>query len=164
VVLLLKEKKDHIISGSLRTTNASIDASAIAQMFGGGGHVQAAGFKVKNSDLETVEKEVIQKIREYQAKRLNLSENILELPPTKPLELKLPPVQELTHENTQEFVGAEDPKDTLEENTPFQDEPINETSFIDTIIKTIPRNQEDNIDEENTETELEPGVTYKFED
>ncbi len=76
VVLILKEKADGgIVSGSLRTTTASVDASAIAGLFGGGGHVQAAGFKLKNTGLAQVEQMVIEKIKAYQTARLHLIEN-----------------------------------------------------------------------------------------
>ena len=69
VVLLLKERTDGLISGSVRTTSAAIDASQIAEMFGGGGHVQAAGFKIPATDLPATENMVIEKIREFQRKR-----------------------------------------------------------------------------------------------
>jgi hypothetical protein len=72
VILLLKEKSVGIISGSIRTTSASVDASEIASIFGGGGHSRAAGFKVKNPDFDKVYKYVIEKIKEYQANRLNI--------------------------------------------------------------------------------------------
>ncbi|MBU0668460.1 bifunctional oligoribonuclease/PAP phosphatase NrnA, partial [Patescibacteria group bacterium] len=69
IVLLIKEKEDGIISGSVRTINSSIDASAVAEMFGGGGHTQAAGFKIRSEDLEKTEKMIIEKVREFQEKR-----------------------------------------------------------------------------------------------
>ncbi|KKQ71485.1 MAG: MgpA protein, phosphoesterase RecJ domain-containing protein [Candidatus Peregrinibacteria bacterium GW2011_GWC2_39_14] len=72
VILLLKEKSVGVISGSIRTTSASVDASEIASIFGGGGHSRAAGFKVKNPDFDKVYKYVIEKIKEYQANRLNI--------------------------------------------------------------------------------------------
>ncbi len=72
IVLLLKEKSEGIISGSVRTTTPSADASSIAEMFGGGGHVRAAGFKIKSNDFYETEKMVVSKIRAYQKQRLNL--------------------------------------------------------------------------------------------
>ena len=73
VILLFKDNQNGMLSGSLRTTSASIDASQIAQMFGGGGHLQAAGFKVKNGqDFDLKLAEVLTKIKQFQAKRLNL--------------------------------------------------------------------------------------------
>lgn len=73
VILLLKDNLNGVISGSLRTTSPNIDASKIALLFGGGGHLQAAGFKIKNGqDFDLHLAEVLQKIRQFQAKRLNL--------------------------------------------------------------------------------------------
>ena len=72
VILLLKEKKPGLVKGSLRTTTASCDASKIAEGFGGGGHIQAAGFKIEGKSLEEAEKLVIKKIKKYQAERLHI--------------------------------------------------------------------------------------------
>lgn len=69
VVLLLKEHAG-IISASLRTTSPSIDATHIAKLFGGGGHVQAAGFKIESTDLFGTEQKIINTIRKFQAERL----------------------------------------------------------------------------------------------
>lgn len=77
VVLLLKDNLNGMLGGSLRTTSASIDASKIAQIFGGGGHLQASGFKIKNGqDFDVHLAEVLNKIKDFQAKRLNLPEEV----------------------------------------------------------------------------------------
>ena len=47
IVMLLKEKDNETIKGSLRTTHPETDVSKIAQLFGGGGHAKAAGFSIK---------------------------------------------------------------------------------------------------------------------
>jgi len=76
VILLFKDNLNDMLGGSIRTTSAGIDASKIAQMFGGGGHLQAAGFKIKNDqDFEVQLANVLKKIKKFQAKRLNLPEN-----------------------------------------------------------------------------------------
>jgi len=72
VVLLIKERSAGLISCSVRTTKSSVDANMIAEMFDGGGHVQAAGFKIKSDNLGDTEQTIIQKVREYQAKRLKI--------------------------------------------------------------------------------------------
>lgn len=46
-ILVLREKSDGTIKGSLRTTMPNVDVSKIAKFFGGGGHKKAAGFTVK---------------------------------------------------------------------------------------------------------------------
>ncbi len=72
IVLLLKEKSDGLLYGSLRTLSDNLDASEIASLFGGGGHHKAAGFRIKDASFESHGQMVIQKILDYQAKRLNL--------------------------------------------------------------------------------------------
>lgn len=74
VVLLMKERGDGVISCSLRTTNPSVDASKIAEHFGGGGHTQAAGFRMSDLDLREAEYEAIQFIKEFQKSRLGIVE------------------------------------------------------------------------------------------
>lgn len=45
-ILLLREEKDGIIKGSLRTSDPDVDLSKLAQQLGGGGHAKAAGFSL----------------------------------------------------------------------------------------------------------------------
>lgn len=52
VVLLLKEKGKGFVTGSLRAPGKNADVSAIAQLLGGGGHIKAAGFRIKDKSLE----------------------------------------------------------------------------------------------------------------
>jgi phosphoesterase RecJ-like protein len=131
VVLLLKEREDGIISGSIRTTSQAIDASKIAQMFGGGGHVQAAGFKIESDDLAGTERLVTEKIKASQAERLGhtSSEESTTLQQMPILEQKA--VDKMTDMNSQE------------------------TTFTDLVIRK---------GKTEKETELEPGISYKFED
>ncbi len=67
IVVLLSEREGYI-DGNIRTTKG-VNATEIAKMFGGGGHSRAAGFQLKNTTLAMVEREVIEKIREFQKKR-----------------------------------------------------------------------------------------------
>lgn len=46
-VMVLKEKADGTIKGSLRTTRDDVDVAAVAKLFGGGGHKKAAGFTIR---------------------------------------------------------------------------------------------------------------------
>lgn len=46
-IMVLREKSDGTIKGSLRTTQPGVDVSKIAEFFGGGGHKKAAGFTIK---------------------------------------------------------------------------------------------------------------------
>ncbi|MFA5134806.1 MAG: bifunctional oligoribonuclease/PAP phosphatase NrnA [Patescibacteria group bacterium] len=52
-IIVLREKADGTIKGSLRTTQPDVDVSAIAKFFGGGGHKKAAGFTVKGRIVQT---------------------------------------------------------------------------------------------------------------
>jgi len=70
IILLFKEFED-VISCSVRTTSPAIDATQIAKIFDGGGHVQAAGFKIQSTDLGEVETRVIRAIKDFQDKRLH---------------------------------------------------------------------------------------------
>jgi len=65
--LLLSEKNGDL-HGSLRSTNKSKDVSAIANLFGGGGHAMAAAFQIPATSLELSGAEVIKKIKEFQSK------------------------------------------------------------------------------------------------
>ena len=62
IVVLIKEKKD-AISVSIRTTTPVVDATKIAEHFGGGGHQRAAGFSMKGMDLRKAECEIIYYIK-----------------------------------------------------------------------------------------------------
>lgn len=73
VVLLLKEKDNGLLSGSLRTTSEAVDASEIAGFWEGGGHPKAAGFRIENvTDFAQTAQTIVERIKTYQQKRLNL--------------------------------------------------------------------------------------------
>jgi phosphoesterase RecJ-like protein len=63
-VLLLKEK-DSNIHGSFRSTTPSVDVSVLARLFDGGGHTQAAAFRMENATLAQKEMEIINRIRQH---------------------------------------------------------------------------------------------------
>jgi len=63
---LLMSEKNGDVHGSLRSTNKSYDVSAIARLFGGGGHQMAAAFQINNSSLEQSSAMIVQKIKDYQ--------------------------------------------------------------------------------------------------
>jgi phosphoesterase RecJ-like protein len=52
-ILFLRERKDGVIKGSLRTSHPSFDVSRLARLVGGGGHPKASGFTVEGKLLET---------------------------------------------------------------------------------------------------------------
>ncbi len=72
VIFLIKQNKDYV-SISTRSTANGIDVGKLCAENGGGGHPRAAGFKVPgNRPFEEVVAEVVKKVREFQAKRLNI--------------------------------------------------------------------------------------------
>ncbi len=71
IVFIVKEDEDKI-SCSLRSTTPAANVSEIAEHFSGGGHVQAAGFRIPGAAFQSALQEIINYIKQYQAKRLNL--------------------------------------------------------------------------------------------
>jgi phosphoesterase RecJ-like protein len=70
---LLLSERERGIAGSLRAINKSVDCTEIAKAFGGGGHQGAAAFLIPKGDLEEVKDRVLEKIKEYQKKRLGIA-------------------------------------------------------------------------------------------
>lgn len=70
VILLLEEKPDGSLHGSLRSTNENIDISPIAAKFEGGGHSMAAGFTIPNATVDTHQNQILQLIEQFQRSRL----------------------------------------------------------------------------------------------
>jgi phosphoesterase RecJ-like protein len=69
IVLLLSEKEPGKINGNLRkSSKEKFDLVRIATQFNGGGHEEAAGFRIEG-DLEKVEHLVVEAIRDFQKKR-----------------------------------------------------------------------------------------------
>ena len=60
VAVVLKEADDGV-KGSLRSRD-DVDVRKIAEVLGGGGHIKAAGFKIKNTSLEEAFNKVINEI------------------------------------------------------------------------------------------------------
>ncbi len=67
---LLLSERDGKVHGSLRSVDRTMDVSQVAALFGGGGHTMAAAFDMADVTLSEVEENIIHKIRQFQAKRL----------------------------------------------------------------------------------------------
>lgn len=160
IVILLKQKETGAISGSIRTPNPAIDASAVAEMFGGGGHVQAAGFKIESEDMDEVEKMVLTKVKDFQEKRLKTAasfeykETTEKLPEKKMI--KEPNDSEVEEEKTKKTKELQSSKNKKAKDQK-KSEPKEEEkeSFTDFVIKA-------NMGDE--ETDIEEGMIYRFED
>lgn len=159
VVLLIKERSDGLVSGSLRTTSSAIDASAIAEMFDGGGHVQAAGFKIKSSDLHATEQEIIKKIKEFQGKRLNIH------PDEHPELIASGANGQLSEPKAPVWEADEEPekkKDESDEQNNGQKHKKNKENQQNEQ-KNKRNDVVENVSKDQNEIDLQPGVTYKFE-
>lgn len=65
VVMLLKEKEPGFISGSFRAPGQLADVSEIAKSMNGGGHKKAAGFRIKQMNMEEALQYARQNIANY---------------------------------------------------------------------------------------------------
>ncbi|CAN5195394.1 bifunctional oligoribonuclease/PAP phosphatase NrnA [soil metagenome] len=63
-VLLISEREGNL-HGSFRSVNQSTDVSALAALFGGGGHPQAAAFSMNSATLKDQEQEIIKRLRDH---------------------------------------------------------------------------------------------------
>lgn len=73
IILLLEEKADGSLHGSLRSTSDEINISSIAQKYNGGGHAMAAGFTIPNATVDTHQNEILAVIEQFQKDRTNSS-------------------------------------------------------------------------------------------
>ncbi|MBU1019323.1 MAG: bifunctional oligoribonuclease/PAP phosphatase NrnA [Patescibacteria group bacterium] len=94
IVMILKEKKQGLVSGSLRTPNKGANANEIAKLFGGGGHQKAAGFRIYDMNFHEAEGYVLQKIREYQSE----GGGAIDQPHMQPAKIEVPPQIQATPE------------------------------------------------------------------
>jgi phosphoesterase RecJ-like protein len=134
IVLLLKEKEDGSLSGSIRTTSDSVDASDLASHWGGGGHARAAGFRLADGRFSVEGNQIIEKIKSYQSRRLHL---------------------QTEHSTPAEHTPPESGPARLEEpaKKAAESRPEHKPEDQGTISK-----------KEQTPRNLTPGVKYKFED
>jgi len=88
VIMLIKQnEKEGYTSVSMRSTTNAVDVGKIAAEMGGGGHVRAAGYKVRDGRaFDQIVSEILAKVREYQAKRLNIQPEDLKKKEEKPRE------------------------------------------------------------------------------
>src|SRR5437879_5321741 len=68
VAVFFEELADGKVRVSMRSKDEAVDVCAICQKFGGGGHILAAGARVRGS-LAEVEEKVLEEIREVLKRR-----------------------------------------------------------------------------------------------
>ncbi len=59
VAAFVKESRDGVVGVSLRSKESVHDVAAVARQFGGGGHCNAAGFKVAGTTVDRLKSEVV---------------------------------------------------------------------------------------------------------
>jgi phosphoesterase RecJ-like protein len=62
VAAFIKEKEDGVIGVSLRSKGDNCDVATLSSSFGGGGHKNAAGFKMKDATIDSVKQALLAKI------------------------------------------------------------------------------------------------------
>ena len=156
VIVLFKEKNNKI-SVSIRTTTPTIDSSKIAENFGGGGHVQAAGFLVQNGDLRDIEFKVIKYIRELQTTRLNIIEE------TDPIVMN--ELSEIIKKGKDAEIEIEKEEEKIHEELNKEDK--KDTSSVDGIkLKTNKQKEKSSFKTafpQNFENDKNTTIIYKFE-
>lgn len=76
LVLLVKEREDDVISTSIRSSSPSVNSIEFSQKFGGGGHRQAAGFKIRErggKSFEEIVSDIVFEAKKFQAQRLGIN-------------------------------------------------------------------------------------------
>ncbi len=156
VVLLIREREDRTVGVSVRTTSAKVDGSKIAEHFGGGGHTQAAGFRIDDMDIKSAEYKIISFVREFQSKRLELIEKN-----------NKPPAEVGDHEpmiNVEELLKRAEGAQNATKMMPKAEKKHEEGPVEAEEEGEFQPSNSHEIKEEDGEQEIEPGTSYRFED
>jgi len=156
IILLLKEKQDGAISASVRTTNPSVDAAKIAETFGGGGHNQAAGFRISNMSLMDAEYKIINFLKDFQEERLGV---IAERE-----ESKIIDVEELMHQAKEAEKAQEIMNNSVLPKTVEDVEEQEEQSNKKTKPETKEKSPKKEFSPKSPKEKPISGVSYRFED
>lgn len=149
VVILLEERSDGSLHGSIRTRSEARDATKIAAVFGGGGHLQAAGFTIPNATIAEKEPEILAAAKQGAA--VQSPEAVVETPletnvqvPAEPVinepanEVQSPFAQQ---EPEPEVAPAQQPEPIVPEQTPIeptQPEPIAQAPVSEPEVQAEP--------------------------
>lgn len=63
VAAFIKENHGNVVSVSLRSKGSDVDVTEVAGTFGGGGHRNAAGFKLRDADVDKVREELLARLK-----------------------------------------------------------------------------------------------------
>ncbi|MBU1017907.1 DHH family phosphoesterase [Patescibacteria group bacterium] len=135
IIFLIKHNPD-CVSVSMRSTGNQIDVGKLSAEMGGGGHARAAGFKVRDGrPFDQIASEVVAKIREFQAERLNLHGEDLKKPEqddsvkTQDFASPQKPESEVIKPRQEEVYQGEKP-DKKPEEKPADNQP-KQTTYLD---------------------------------
>lgn len=154
VILLLEEKPDGSLHGSLRSTSEDIDISPIAQKYDGGGHAMASGFTIPNATVDTHQNQILAEIEQFQKNRMNTQQEPqleVENTPSPIFEEQTSEEQDVITQNTNESEVVES---SVENNTPEviseapapQDEPTEQLEVEEQPIQEVePITQEESL-------------------
>jgi hypothetical protein len=170
VIILIKERENNKISVSIRTTTPAIDASKIAETFGGGGHSRASGFTMNDKNIKDVEYEIINSVKNLQKERLGIvKEKIEEEKKIKEEKESMINVKELMEraEKAQKATEVMKKVGNIEESKSQTSEDVQKKSKKEKKNKKTYENfkfKSPQIEEESKKPSETSGTIYKFED
>jgi len=109
IVFLIKELPENQVHCSIRTLDDT-DASKLAMLFKGGGHKNAAGFRIKGDSLVKIENFIVKKFRDYKLNKIQLPKQITKENITKKSNVTNNTETEKFIKNAKEAIKAESPK------------------------------------------------------
>jgi hypothetical protein len=90
----------------MRSTLPEANVSEIAEHFGGGGHIQASGFKIRDKSFSEAEKEIVQYIKNYQEKRLGVTPATSDNQATSPTFATPIPKKNIAEQVNEQIIGV----------------------------------------------------------
>lgn len=110
LVLLVKEREDNIISTSVRSSGPEVDSVAFTAVFGGGGHKQAAGFKIRErggKSFDEIVSDIVFEAKKFQSKRLHVPMPKRDLISTLTLDPSFTPIEKEETQNVEKISELE---------------------------------------------------------
>jgi len=144
VALLMVEKEDGSLHGSIRTNTDEREASKMASEFGGGGHLRAAGFTIENAKIEDYKVAILETIRKSGGEG-DVAGTKIEAGESKPV----------AGSQVEESVKAESQEPITQ--TPTQPQPTPKTSQVQTPMQAQPESTQPQPGPTQQQTQPEPG-------
>lgn len=165
LVLLVKEREDDVISTSIRSSDPSVNSIEFAQKFGGGGHRQAAGFKIRDRGGKTFEEivsDIIFEAKKFQADRLGVQVPKRDLISSLPLPEQ--PQEDIVENHQNSSVGATEIPEFPIPETPEEhvQNSVHPNESVEQVSSTVMPEEEDFHSPNPTENIPEP-LTESFD-